>query len=99
MPPTSPPATSKTVRLAYFGRIGENNTSLLRNAGLAGVLKRSVSERANLINAMQIAGQRGWNLAERHEAAFRPTDSIRLELETDCGVTVWKARCCWASRG
>ena len=79
---------TKTVRLAYFGRIGENNTNLLRNAGLAGVLKRSVSERANLINAMQIAGQRGWNLAERHEARSGPTDSIRLELETDCGVTV-----------
>ena len=78
----------KTVRLAYFGRIGENNTSLLRNAGLAGVLKRSMSERANLINAMQIAGQRGWNLAERHEARSGHTDSIRLELETDCGVTV-----------
>jgi D-3-phosphoglycerate dehydrogenase / 2-oxoglutarate reductase len=78
----------KTVRLAYFGRIGENNTNLLRNAGLAGVLKRSVSERANLINAMQIAGQRGWNLAERHESRSGPTDSIRLELETDCGVTV-----------
>ena len=75
----------KTVRLAYFGRIGENNTSLLRNAGLAGVLKRSVSERANLINAMQIAGQRGWNLAERHEARSGPTDSIRLELETGGG--------------
>jgi D-3-phosphoglycerate dehydrogenase len=79
---------TKTVRLAYFGRIGENNTNLLRNAGLAGVLKRSVSERANLINAMQIAGQRGWNLEERHEARSGPTDSIRLELETDCGVTV-----------
>ena len=79
---------TKTVRLAYFGRIGENNTNLLRNAGLAGVLKRSMSERANLINAMQIAGQRGWNLAERHEARSGHTDSIRLELETDCGVTV-----------
>jgi D-3-phosphoglycerate dehydrogenase len=78
----------KTVRMAYFGRIGENNTSLLRNAGLAGVLKRSMSERANLINAMQIAGQRGWNLAERHEARSGRTDSIRLELETDSGVTV-----------
>ena len=78
----------KTVRLAYLGRIGENNTNLLRNAGLAGVLKRSVSERANLINAMQIAGQRGWNLDERHEARSGPIDSIRLELETDAGVTV-----------
>src|ERR1039458_811257 len=48
----------------------------------------NVAERANLINAMQIAGQRGWNLAERHEARSGHTDSIRLELETDCGVTV-----------
>ncbi|MGA2593698.1 MAG: phosphoglycerate dehydrogenase [Bryobacteraceae bacterium] len=54
----------RTVRLAYFGRIAENNTNLLRNAGLAGLLNRSVSERANLINAMQIAVQRGWNLAD-----------------------------------
>jgi len=79
---------TKTVRLVYLGRIGENNTNLLRNAGLAGVLKRSVSERANLVNAMQIAAQRGWNLDERHEARSGPTDSIRLELETDCGMTV-----------
>ncbi|MGA2135977.1 MAG: phosphoglycerate dehydrogenase [Bryobacteraceae bacterium] len=79
---------TKTVRLVYLGRIAENNTNLLRNAGLAGVLKRSVSERANLVNAMQIAGQRGWNLDERHEARSGPTDSIRLELETDCGVTL-----------
>jgi D-3-phosphoglycerate dehydrogenase / 2-oxoglutarate reductase len=77
----------RTVRLAYFGRIAENNTSLLRNAGVAGVLRRS-EERANLINAMQIAGQRGWNLAEQHEARSGHTDSVRLELETDAGVTV-----------
>ena len=31
----------RTVRLAYFGKIGDGNTSLLRNAGLAGVLSRS----------------------------------------------------------
>ena len=76
----------KTVRLAYLGRIAENNTNLLRNAGVAGVLKRS-EKRANLINAMQIAGQRGWNLAERHEPRSGHTDSVRLELETDAGVT------------
>ena len=31
----------QTVRLYYFGKIAENNTHLLRNAGLAGVLSRS----------------------------------------------------------
>jgi D-3-phosphoglycerate dehydrogenase len=68
---------TKTVRLAYFRAHRREQYHLLRNAGLAGVLKRSVSERANLINAMQIAGQRGWNLAERHEARSGHTDSIR----------------------
>ncbi|MGA1996869.1 MAG: NAD(P)-dependent oxidoreductase, partial [Bryobacteraceae bacterium] len=38
----------RTVRLTYFGRIGDGNTNLLRNAGLAGVLARSTSKRANL---------------------------------------------------
>src|SRR5262249_14373789 len=38
-------------------------------------------------NAMPIAAQRGWNVAERHEKRSGYTDSIRLELETDSGVT------------
>src|SRR4051812_24690312 len=45
-----------TVRLTYSGRIGDSNTSLLRNAGLAGVLSRSTDIRANVVNAMQLAG-------------------------------------------
>jgi D-3-phosphoglycerate dehydrogenase len=36
---------------------------------------------------MQIASQRGWNIAERHESRSGHTDSIGLELETDAGVT------------
>ena len=34
-----------SVRLTYFGRIADMNTSLLRNAGLAGVLNRSRAPR------------------------------------------------------
>ena len=75
------------VRLVYFGKIADGNTHLLRNAGVAGVLARSASGRVNLVNAMQIAEQRGWNVAERHEQRSGYTDSIRLELETDKGVT------------
>src|SRR2546423_13428335 len=76
-----------TVRLHYFGKIAASNTNLLRNAGLAGVLGRSTSHRANLINAMQIAEQRGWDVVERHDKRSVHTDSIRLEVETDSGVT------------
>jgi len=78
----------KAVRLSYFGQIADSNTHLLRNAGVAGVLKRSLSEKANLVNAMQIASQRGWNIGEDHDRRFVHTDSVRLELDTDSGVTV-----------
>jgi D-3-phosphoglycerate dehydrogenase len=76
-----------TVRLVYFGRLADGNTNLLRNAGLAGVLTRSTSNRANLVNAMQIAESRGWNVAERHEKRSGHADTIRIEVETDTGIT------------
>ena len=75
------------VRLAYCGKIAEDNTKLLRNAGLAGVLNRSLSLKANLVNAMQIAARRGIRVSERHDQRAAHIDSIRLELETDTGVT------------
>jgi len=77
----------RTVRLRYFGKIAGNNTTLLRNAALAGVLSRSTEYRANLVNAMQIAEQRGWNIAEAHEKRSVHSDSICLELESDTAVT------------
>jgi D-3-phosphoglycerate dehydrogenase len=77
----------RRVGLVYFGKIADSNTNLLRNAGVAGVLSRSSSKRVNLVNAMQIAGQRGWTVAEGREPRSVHTDSIRLELETDTGVT------------
>lgn len=76
------------VRLTYYGRIAEMNTSLLRNAGLAGVLNRSTApSRANVVNAMQIASDRGWNVAEVHDKRSAHADTIRLEIETDAGLT------------
>jgi D-3-phosphoglycerate dehydrogenase len=77
----------RTVRMLYRGKIADVNTNLLRSAGLAGVLCRSTDCKVNLINAMQIAEQRGWNVAEVHEKRSVATDAIRLELETDEGVT------------
>jgi D-3-phosphoglycerate dehydrogenase len=77
----------KTVRMLYFGKIAELNTHLVRNAGLAGVFQRSLEGKANAINAMQIAGSRGLTVAERHDKRTAHVDSVRLELETDAGVT------------
>jgi len=75
------------VRMVYYGKIGDGNTNLLRNAGIAGVLSRSVSTRVNLVNAISIAEQRGWNVSERLERRDGHIDSIELQLETDRGVT------------
>jgi D-3-phosphoglycerate dehydrogenase len=77
----------RTVRLTYFGRIGDGNTNLLRNAGLAGVLARSTSKRANLVSAMPIAEQRGWNVQESRQHRTGHIDTIRIDLITDAGTT------------
>ena len=81
------PGNPKAVRLIYCGKIAEQNTHLVRNAGLAGVLNRSLAFKANAINAMQIAGDRGLVVAERHDRRSAHVDSVRLELETDRGTT------------
>ncbi len=54
----------RIVRLTYFGRIADGNTNLLRNAGVAGALARSISKKANMVNAMTIAEHRGWTVQE-----------------------------------
>ncbi|MCX6623917.1 MAG: ACT domain-containing protein [Acidobacteria bacterium] len=76
----------KGVRLTYSGRIAEMNTQLIRNAGLAGVLNRSLSQKANVVNALQIASARGLSTAESHLKRTAAMDSVRLELESDHGV-------------
>ena len=75
------------VRLVYLRKLAEDNTHLIRNAGLAGVLNQWLSQKANLVNAMQIAAERSLNVVERHEARAGHMDAIRLELETDAGLT------------
>ncbi len=77
----------KTVRLIYHGDIGTRDTKLVRNGGLAGVLNSFLSEKVNVVNAMQIAQERDLSVGERHEKRTRHTDSILLELETDAGMT------------
>ncbi|MGA2598531.1 MAG: phosphoglycerate dehydrogenase [Bryobacteraceae bacterium] len=77
----------KAVRLTYYGAVAEQNTALIRNAGLAGVLNRSLEKKANTVNSVQIAGDRGLNFAEQHEKRSTHMDSVRLDIETDQGAT------------
>lgn len=74
-----------TIRFEYSGHLADNNTQLLRNAGLAGVLGRSMEYRANVVNAMQMATQRGFRVVEQREPGQAHMDSIRMELESEAG--------------
>ena len=77
----------KLVRLVYHGNMSQQNTRLVRNAGLAGVLSRSVARKANVVNALKLAADRGLSWAERFERPTGHTNTIRIELETDKGMT------------
>ena len=52
-------AIPSSVRLVYSGQIGNGSTHLIRNSGMVGLLNRWLSHKATLVNAMQIATQRG----------------------------------------
>jgi D-3-phosphoglycerate dehydrogenase len=77
----------QAIRLTYSGKLADGNTHLIRNAAVAGALSCWLSQRANLVNAMGIASERGLHVGERHEKRSSHTDSIRVELETAQGVT------------
>ncbi|MSV34147.1 MAG: phosphoglycerate dehydrogenase [Bryobacterales bacterium] len=77
----------KLMRLVYHSAMPPQNTRLIRNAGLAGVLSRSFERKANVVNALKLAARRGLEHAERFERPTGHTDTIRIELETDKGTT------------
>ena len=75
----------KHVKIMYSGNFGETNTSLLRNAALAGILNRFLSQKANLINSAQVAAGRGLGVGEKHQTRSRSSDTLSLILETEGG--------------
>jgi D-3-phosphoglycerate dehydrogenase len=77
----------KNVRLVYSGQIGNGSTHLIRNSGLVGLLNRWLSQKATLVNSMQIATQRGLTVSEHHEKKTAHVDSVTFEVTTDAGVT------------
>lgn len=75
-----------TIRIIYYGRLADENTQILRNAGVAGVLSRSLEHRPNVVNSMQIATERGFRIVEQREPGKALVDSIRIEVETEAGT-------------
>lgn len=77
----------RAVALSYTGRIADMSTALIRNAAIGGLLKRSNAQ-ANLVNAMQLADQRGLAVSEQHQFVENTLDTVTLELLTESGSTV-----------
>ena len=77
----------QSVKVTYQGRIAEMNTNLLRNAAVAGVLSRGLASRVNLVNALQLAQQRGLTVEERHDPRGGATDQILVEYVASEGAT------------
>ena len=75
------------VGFVYRGRLAGQNTSLIRSAGLAGLLSTSLERKVNVVNALQIAEEAGLRYSEHPEGKPGQMDSVRLELETDESTT------------
>ncbi|MBI2683330.1 MAG: phosphoglycerate dehydrogenase [Acidobacteriales bacterium] len=57
----------QSILLRYTGRIAEWKTTLIRNAAVKGVLNCLLQENANLVNAAQVAEERGIRVEEARE--------------------------------
>ena len=75
------------VSASALAEISTFEIRIIRNAGIAGVLNRSLARHANLVNAMQLASDRGWITAERHDKRAGHMDTVRIDLETEAGIT------------
>lgn len=75
----------RAVRITYFGDVAEN-TQLIRNAAVVGAFRRA-GQRANIVNAMQVASARGVKVSEQHEPGQDHGNAIHVELDTTEGQT------------
>src|SRR5579862_8596923 len=56
------------ISIRYGGHIAEQKTELIRNGAIKGILNQALEEKANLVNAATIAGERGLRILESHKA-------------------------------
>ena len=71
--------------ILYSGNFEEKDAALIRNAALAGILNRFLSQKANLINAAQVAAARGLGVSEIRRRRTQYSDSLTVILKTEHG--------------
>ena len=70
-------------KITYSGEFGETDATMIRNAALSGVLNSFLSQKANLVNASQIARERALGVSEVRRGRTHFSDSIKLGLKTE----------------
>ncbi|HVB33357.1 MAG TPA: phosphoglycerate dehydrogenase [Patescibacteria group bacterium] len=79
-------ARVEEVRISYDGALEQSSTYLVKNAVLAGILRRSLSERVNLINAGALATERGIEVVEMRSARRAAyVNTLGIAVRTDTG--------------
>jgi D-3-phosphoglycerate dehydrogenase len=71
------------VRIRYAGKLAQMNTNLVRNSVLSGLLNFVLAEKANIVNAVAIAEERGIRIEETRSQRTQATDSIRVTVRSN----------------
>ncbi len=71
------------VKITYLGKFGETDQTMMRNAALTGLLNCFLSQKANLVNASQVAKARAIGVSEVRRGRTHFSDSIKLALKTE----------------
>ncbi len=71
------------IEIRYAGTLAQMNTNLVRNSVLKGVLNQVLDEKANIVNAVAIAQERGIRIEETRSQRTQFTDSIRVVLKSN----------------
>ena len=71
------------VKITYSGDFGETDQTMMRNAALSGMLNCFLSQKANLVNASQVAKARAIGVSEVRRGRTHFSDSIKLALKTE----------------
>ena len=78
-----------SIRFSFEGDIGFGDTTILKAAGLMGLLDQVTEERVNLVNALLVAEQRGIQVTEEHGLSLGEyTNLISIRLTSDKGDVI-----------
>lgn len=77
----------KSLHLKYCGEVANYDCSPIKTAAISGLLRQTVEERINLVNASLIAAQRGLKISEEKETnCTNYSNLLTLKIDTEKGA-------------